>query len=43
MTGRDVFYIGWQSLPFFLLMIVTVALITVYPSIVMVVPDWYSR
>jgi tripartite ATP-independent transporter DctM subunit len=43
MTGRDVFYIGWQSLPFFLLMVLTVGLITVYPSIVMIVPDWYSR
>ena len=42
MTGHDVFYIGWQSLPFFLLMIVTVVLITVYPNIVMVLPNWYS-
>ena len=43
MTGRDVFWIGMQSLPFFCLMGVTVILITLYPSIVMVVPDWYSR
>jgi TRAP-type C4-dicarboxylate transport system permease large subunit len=43
MTGRDVFWIGMQSLPFFLLMVITVVLITVYPGIVMVVPDWYSR
>ena len=43
MTGRDVFYIGMQSLPFFCLMAITVLLIALYPSIVMVVPDWYSR
>jgi tripartite ATP-independent transporter DctM subunit len=43
MTGHDVFYIAWQSLPFFLLMVVTVMLITVYPGIVMVLPDWYSN
>jgi tripartite ATP-independent transporter DctM subunit len=43
MTGRDVFFIGLQSLPFFLLMIATVVLITAYPGIVMAVPDWYSR
>jgi TRAP-type C4-dicarboxylate transport system permease large subunit len=42
-TGRDVFWIGMQSLPFFVMMVITVVLITLYPSIVMVVPDWYSR
>ncbi len=42
MTGRDVFYIGLQALPFFLLMVVMVVMITFYPAIVMVAPDWYS-
>ena len=43
MTGRDIFYIGLQSLPFFILMVVTIVLITFYPAIVMIGPDWYSR
>ncbi len=43
MTGRDVFYIGLQALPFFGLMVVTIVLITLYPAIVMIAPDWYSR
>jgi tripartite ATP-independent transporter DctM subunit len=43
MTGRDVFAIGLQALPFFLLLMLTVVLITLYPGIVMVAPDWYSR
>ncbi len=43
MTGRDVFTIGWMSLPFFLMMVVTAAMITFWPQIVMVLPDLYSR
>lgn len=39
MTGRDVFTIGWMSLPFFLLMIVAVAILTVWPGLVMLLPD----
>lgn len=42
-TGRDVFTIGWQSLPFFVLMMVVVAIITVFPQIVMIAPNLYSR
>ncbi len=43
MTGKDVFTIGWMSLPFFLMMVVTTAMITFWPQIVMVLPDLYSR
>ena len=43
MTGKDVFTIGWMSLPFFLMMVVTAAMITFWPQIVMVLPDLYSR
>lgn len=43
MTGKDVFTIGWMSLPFFLMMVVTAAMITFWPEIVMVLPDLYSR
>ena len=43
MTGKDVFTIGWMSMPFFLMMVVTTAMITLWPQIVMVLPDLYSR
>lgn len=43
MTGRDVFTIGWMSMPFFLMMVVTAAMITFWPQIVMALPDLYSR
>jgi len=43
MTGKDVFTIGWMSLPFFLMMVVTAAMITFWPEIVMVLPDLYSH
>jgi tripartite ATP-independent transporter DctM subunit len=43
MTGKDVFTIGWMSMPFFLMMIVTAVMITFWPQIVMVLPDLYSR
>ena len=43
MTGKDVFTIGWMSLPFFLMMVVTAAMITFWPQIVMVLPDLYAR
>ena len=29
MTGRDVFTIGWMSLPFFLMMVITIVLLTI--------------
>ena len=41
MTGKDVFTIGWMSMPFFLMMIVTAAMITFWPQIVMVLPNLY--
>ena len=42
MTGRDVFTIGWMSLPFFLMMVVTIVLLTIWPQIVTVLPSLYS-
>jgi len=42
MTGRDIFYIGLQALPFFLLMVASLVLITFFPAIVMIGPDWYA-
>jgi tripartite ATP-independent transporter DctM subunit len=41
MTGKDVFTIGWMSLPFFLLMVATVVIITIWPQVVMVLPNLY--
>jgi TRAP-type C4-dicarboxylate transport system permease large subunit len=38
LTGKDMFYIARASLPFFLLMVVAVALIWVFPQIVTVLP-----
>lgn len=43
MTGRDVFSIGWMAMPFFVMMAVCIAIITVWPDIVMVLPDLYSK
>ena len=42
MTGRDVFTIGWMSLPFFLMMVITIVLLTMWPQIVTVLPSLYS-
>ena len=42
MTGRDVFTIGWMSLPFFLMMVVTIVLLTIWPQIVTILPGLYS-
>ena len=39
MSGRDSFYVGAAALPFFFLLVVAVALITVFPQIVMIFPD----
>jgi len=41
MTGKDVFTIGWMSMPFFLLMVATVVIITIWPQVVMVLPNFY--
>ena len=43
LTGHDVFTIGWMSLPFFLMMVATVLVITVWPDVVMVLPNLYSK
>ena len=42
-TRRDIFYIAWASLPFFVLMLLALAMFTYFPQIVMVVPDWYAQ
>ena len=41
MTGKDVFTLGWMSLPFFLIMAGLIAVIAVWPQIVMVLPNLY--
>ena len=38
MSGKDSNFVALASLPFFFLLVVAVALITVFPNIVMVVP-----
>ena len=38
MSGKDSNFVALASLPFFFLLVVAVALITVFPSIVMIVP-----
>ncbi len=38
MSGRDCNFVAKAALPFFFLLVVAVALITVFPQIVMVVP-----
>ncbi len=42
MTGRDIFYIAGASMPFFLLMIVGIAMITVWPDIVLIAPRLFN-
>jgi tripartite ATP-independent transporter DctM subunit len=39
LTGRDMFYVARASLPFFLLMVVAVALIWIFPEIVSYLPS----
>ena len=39
MTGRDSFYVACAALPFFFMLLATIALVTVFPSIVTVLPD----
>jgi C4-dicarboxylate transporter DctM subunit len=38
MTGRNIFYIGWVTLPFFLLMVVAVLLVYLIPDLVTFLP-----
>jgi tripartite ATP-independent transporter DctM subunit len=42
-TGRNVFTLGWMALPFFVLMAGLIAVIAVWPQVVMVLPDLYSH
>ena len=39
LTGKNIFYIGKAALPFFLLMVVAVALIWIFPEIVSYLPQ----
>jgi tripartite ATP-independent transporter DctM subunit len=39
MSGRDSWFVSYAALPFFLLLVVSVAIITAFPSVVMVVPN----
>jgi TRAP-type C4-dicarboxylate transport system permease large subunit len=40
MSGRDSMSVARAALPFFLLLAVAVAIITIWPEIVMLVPRW---
>ena len=40
MSGRDSLYVARAAIPFFLLLVIAVALITVFPEIVSAVPQW---
>jgi tripartite ATP-independent transporter DctM subunit len=42
LTGRDLFYIAWAAFPFFVLLLVAVGLITVFPEIVTFLPRQMS-
>ena len=39
LTGRNIFWIAWAALPFFLLLMVTVALVTAFPGLVTWLPE----
>ncbi|MFD2182234.1 TRAP transporter large permease [Rhodoplanes azumiensis] len=39
MSGKDSNTVAWAALPFFLLLVVAVAIITIFPQIVMIVPQ----
>jgi tripartite ATP-independent transporter DctM subunit len=39
MTGRDINYVAYASLPFFFIMVVAIALITVFPGLATWLPD----
>src|SRR5262245_36835018 len=40
MSGKDSLYVARASLPFFFLLVLAAAIVTVFPDIVMVVPRW---
>jgi TRAP-type C4-dicarboxylate transport system permease large subunit len=39
MSGRDSNYVAWASVPFFFMMVLCIALITLFPEIVTWLPD----
>jgi hypothetical protein len=43
MTGKDSNYIAKVSLPFFAMMVVAVALITIWPELVTWLPDQFMQ
>ena len=43
MSGRDSNYVAWASLPFFGLMVLAIALVTVFPAIATWLPDMVMR
>ncbi|MDQ5854194.1 MAG: TRAP transporter large permease subunit, partial [Chloroflexota bacterium] len=42
LTGRDIFYIAWAAFPFFVLLLIAVVLITIFPEIVTFLPRQMS-
>jgi tripartite ATP-independent transporter DctM subunit len=42
MSGKDSMTVARAALPFFWLLVAAVALITIFPNIVMVLPDWWA-
>jgi TRAP-type C4-dicarboxylate transport system permease large subunit len=43
MTGKEQTEIAWAALPFFMMLVVTVVLITIFPGIVTWLPDYLLR
>jgi len=40
MTGKDSLYVAQAALPFFFLLVAAVAIVTAFPGLVMVLPNW---
>jgi TRAP-type C4-dicarboxylate transport system permease large subunit len=43
MSGRDSWFVAWASLPFFAMLVVAIAIITVFPEIVTVLPPAFVQ
>lgn len=41
MSGRDSNYVAWASIPFFFMMLLCIAIITIFPEIVTWAPDYF--
>ena len=41
MSGRDSWYVARAAIPFFFMLVVAIALITIFPDIVTVLPRWF--